>query len=218
MTQENENKENEENEDVKITPSTPEVIEEKEEKEVVEEKEELIDDSIFITEADTFEISLKYYVENKNNIKKHYVETLDDYSITINEIKGMKEPDKILSILKGRAINDLLDEEQEELQKEMLKQGFSIFDNKNKNVKTLKAKFKYPSQGDHELILSSFGNSGKQETTINDIVMLETTRLVVLLRDWNIDADTTRVLELDSKIVKGLINKLREVLGIQSLF
>jgi len=178
-----------------------------------EVKEAKIPDTVFISDSDRFEVSLKFYVKNH----QHFVEGVDDDVVSFNELESLSDPSKFLDIVGERKEDSLeLDKETlDEAKKELIRQGIDIYDESNPNMQTLKVSFKYPSQQDHEIITGTYNS--KTEISIADINNLEVTRLIVLIRDWNIDADITRLTELDPKIIKGLVEKVRDVLGVQSI-
>ncbi len=135
-------------------------------KEIVVEKK--IDYSdIFVTENDTFEVSVKYYKENG----RIYVETVDD--------------------------------------------KFS-----SEDFKTLTVTIKYPDQSDSMIILSSIPSSKNiEKMEIGDFLSLEFSRLMILIRKWNLDKKITKdtILNVNPKIIKGLLNKIRDHLGAEGL-
>lgn len=91
------------------------------------------------------------------------------------------------------------------------------FDPKNPLVKTIEVTFKYPSQGDYEGIISRNEYKSPDKMTIIDVMQMELTRLVVLIRKWSIKAEFSKMVELDPKIVKAMTNKVREKIGVKGI-
>jgi len=139
-----------------VTPVTPIVNQEK--------KEDNSD--VFVTEKDTFDISVLYY----------------------------------------KVGNDLCVESVDE-----------DFDYKLPVVKHIDMTFKYPCQGDYETIIAQNAYKSPDKMTLIDVMQMELTRLVVLIRKWSLDAEFTRMVELDTKIVKAIANKVREKIGVKGI-
>jgi hypothetical protein len=82
---------------------------------------------------------------------------------------------------------------------------------------------KYPSQGDVELIYSSSGKSvdptNPQEISIPDFLRLELSRLLILIRKWSAGPDLTaeKIYQLNPKIVKAIILKIRAEIGMEGI-
>jgi len=91
------------------------------------------------------------------------------------------------------------------------------FDPKNTAVKHVDITFKYPSQGDYETILAQNAYKTPDKMTLIDVLQMELTRLVVLIRKWSLKAEFSRMVELDTKIVKAISNKVREKIGIRGI-
>lgn len=91
------------------------------------------------------------------------------------------------------------------------------FDSKNPSVKNLDITFKYPSQGDYESIIAQNAYKTPDKMTLIDVMQMELTRIVVLIRKWSLKEDFTRMVELDTKIVKGITNKVREKIGVKGI-
>ena len=154
---------------------TPEKIEGDEEIEEVDGEDEEIEEEveepnnnegIFITEADVFDVNIKWY----RNGDKLLVEDIDE-----------------------------------------------DFDNAAKEVSTFTVTFKYPSQGDYEIIMNSIAFKAPDEMKVSDIVQMELTRLVTLVRKWDLKQDITRMVELDPNIVKAMLKKVRDVISMKGI-
>ena len=82
---------------------------------------------------------------------------------------------------------------------------------------------KYPSQGDVELIYSATGKSvdptNPQEISVPDFLRLELSRLLILIRKWSagIDCTAEKIYQLNPKIVKAIILKIRAELGMDGI-
>jgi hypothetical protein len=82
---------------------------------------------------------------------------------------------------------------------------------------------KYPSRGDVELIYSSSGKSvdptNPQEISIPDFLRLELSRLLILIRKWSAGPDLTaeKIYQLNPKIVKAIILKIRAEIGMEGI-
>lgn len=82
------------------------------------------------------------------------------------------------------------------------------------------ASFKYPSQGDYKAIVSNKKEKTQQESvTMEELGSLELARIVVLIRSWNLPAPVTfeNILKLPTKIVKGMILKIRYAIGFDGI-
>ena len=91
------------------------------------------------------------------------------------------------------------------------------FDYKLPVVKHIDMTFKYPCQGDYETIIAQNAYKSPDKMTLIDVMQMELTRLVVLIRKWSLDAEFTRMVELDTKIVKAIANKVREKIGVKGI-
>jgi hypothetical protein len=125
---------------------------------------------IFVTEEDTFNVTLKYY--KKDNIIYTDGGTDVDFS--------PKEPCKEL-------------------------------------VLTLK----YPDQADCVTIASASPKMGQEidKMDIRDFLSMELTRLIILMRKWSIDKklDQNSIMSMHTKIVKGLLVRIREKIGMEGI-
>jgi len=128
---------------------------------------------IFVTELNTFNVSVKYYTVNG----KLFVEGVD-----------------------------------EEFDKDALCGSLSVT-------------FKYPSQGDMSKIAVNLSNvksiSGNLENIdIRDFLNIEFARLLCLIRKWDSKKTLSNenILSLHPKIVKGILSKMREEIGMDGIF
>jgi hypothetical protein len=78
---------------------------------------------------------------------------------------------------------------------------------------------KYPSQGDFETIMSRVNYKSPESMSILDMYQLEVTRLIVIMRKWSLKKKliVSELVNMNPKIVKGIINKVRESISTQGL-
>jgi hypothetical protein len=93
------------------------------------------------------------------------------------------------------------------------------FDKSNPNVKSFMMTLKYPSQGDFETIMSRVNYKSPESMSILDMYQLEVTRLIVIMRKWSLKKKliVSELVNMNPKIVKGIINKVRETISTQGL-
>lgn len=91
------------------------------------------------------------------------------------------------------------------------------FDKNYTNIKSIDITFKYPSQGDYESIIAQNSYKTPDKMTLIDVMQMELTRIVVLIRKWSLNAEFSRMVELDVKIVKAITNKVREKIGVRGI-
>ena len=144
----------------------PEAKEAKEDKLVQFENTLSMNDGLFITEDDTFDINIKWYKNNDVLFTDESDEGFDDNHDPINE--------------------------------------FTVT-------------FKYPSQGDYELIINSVVYKSPDEMSIADVLQMELVRLVTLVRGWSLDDDLKRMIELDPFMVKAILKKIRDKIGMKGI-
>jgi hypothetical protein len=136
-------------------------------KEVVVEKKDYSD--IFVTENDTFDVTIKYYKKDG----KVYVENVDEN-----------------------------------------------FDN-NEIVSSFIITFKYPDQGDSSKIInfSYKANVDLEKIDYKDLFNLEFSRLVCLIRKWNVGKELNNklILSMNPKIIKAITISLREKIGMDGI-
>ena len=154
-------------EEVKVEEVKVEEVK-KEETKVEEVKKDILDD-IFITEDDTFDVSLKYTKKD------------------------------------GKLLVEGVDED---------------FDDK-KDYKTIEVTLKYPDQSDCYNIsnVSPKMNSEMEGIDVRDFVKMEISRFVILARKWTSqkELNSSTIMQLDPKIVKGLLNKVRETIRMDGI-
>ena len=130
-----------------------------------------VENSIFVTENDTFDVVVELYKDNG----KVFVKDVDS--------------------------------------------NFDI----TRKAEELKVTIKYPSQGDVELIYAATNKivdpSNPQEVSVPDFLRLELSRLLVLIRKWSVSTELTteKVYQLNPKIVKSIVMKMRTELGMDGI-
>ena len=81
--------------------------------------------------------------------------------------------------------------------------------------------FKYPDQGDTSKISSQVSRLGSnpEELDVREFMGLEFARILCLIRSWTIDSDMTNqsLMKLHPKIVKSLINQVRDKIGMDGI-
>lgn len=90
----------------------------------------------------------------------------------------------------------------------------------SKSKDTFVATFKYPSQGDSEIIMNmSKSTSNGSEVTVPDFMKMEVARMMVLIRKWSVGAEVTteKIYQLNPKIVKGVVHYVRQKLGTDGI-
>ena len=82
--------------------------------------------------------------------------------------------------------------------------------------------FKQPNQGDVTNIIGMVysGGSKLQPNDVVDFTRLELARFMCLIRKWSSDKpiDNENILALNPKIVKAILNKIRESIGADGIF
>jgi hypothetical protein len=91
------------------------------------------------------------------------------------------------------------------------------FDNSKGNFNEFTVTLKYPSQGDYESIMSNTSYRTPDEIKLSDIMHMELTRLVTLIRKWSLEQDLSRMVELDPAIIKGILKKIRDKIGMKGI-
>ena len=91
------------------------------------------------------------------------------------------------------------------------------FDEKYEQVNEFTVTFKYPSQGDYEIIIGSSAYRSPEDMTVTNIVQLELARMVTLVRKWSLKQDISRMIELDPNIVKSILRSIREEIGMKGI-
>jgi hypothetical protein len=85
------------------------------------------------------------------------------------------------------------------------------------DIRTLGMTFKFPSQGDYEIIMGSATYKSPDDVNVSDIIQMEITRMVTLVRAWTLDQKLERMVELDPNIIKGALRKIRNVIGMKGI-
>ena len=134
----------------------------------IEEKEQLVDanESIFITENDTFTVTIQWYKDGKD------------------------------IFVEGESTD---------------------FDSTRQDINEFTVTFKYPSQGDYEMIMNSQNNKSLENMSVSDIIRLEVTRMVTLVRSWSLKQNMDRMVQLDPNIIKSINNKVRNIIGMKGI-
>ena len=92
---------------------------------------------------------------------------------------------------------------------------------KDKPYKEIGITLKYPNQGDMTRIINNPLKDNKStEMDIRDFAMLEFSRFICLVRSWTIKKplNNESIMTLHPSIVKGIIVKIREILGNDGIF
>lgn len=85
--------------------------------------------------------------------------------------------------------------------------------------KTLTFKCKYPSQADYQALINSQAFKGIGENISGiELNKLEMTRFSLLVRSWSVPYPLDRLLEVDPKIIKGMLIAVNDVIGLKGLF
>jgi len=96
------------------------------------------------------------------------------------------------------------------------------FEESKLEVREITFTFKYPSQGDFNIISTQAGTIVNEDDTPNHINLnkLEFARLLVLVRKWSLPEELSNpnLVDLDPKIVKAVIYGLREKLNLNGIF
>ncbi len=91
------------------------------------------------------------------------------------------------------------------------------FDKDMEGMNEFTVTFKYPSQGDYELIMNSTVYRSPDEMKIADVIQMELTRLVTLVRRWSLPQDMSRMVEMDPLIIKSLLKQIRDKIGMKGI-
>lgn len=85
--------------------------------------------------------------------------------------------------------------------------------------KTLTFKCKYPSQADYQALINSQAFKGIGENISGiELNKLEMTRFSLLVRSWSVPQPLERLLDVDPKIIKGMLIAVNDVIGLKGLF
>ena len=91
------------------------------------------------------------------------------------------------------------------------------FDEEYGNINEFTVTFKYPSQGDSEIIMNSGTYHNQNEIKLTDVIRLELARLVTLVRRWSLKQDLSRMVDLDPNIIKAILTGVRNEIGMKSI-
>jgi len=106
--------------------------------------------------------------------------------------------------------------------KNILVEGVDDNFSKDKKAKQFTMTIKYPSQADVAMIYRqgvTLKASSAENVDIRDILGLEVARLLCLMRKWTISdkLELTTVMNMHPKIIKAIISKVREILGMDGI-
>jgi len=125
---------------------------------------------MFVTEEDTFDVTLKYYKKDG----KVYTDIGTDGDFVLDE-----------------------------------------------SCKQVTLTLKYPDQSDCSAIAHATPKMGQdvEKMDIRDFLSMELTRMIILMRKWSIDKvlDQSSIMALNSRIVKGLLIKIRDKIGMEGI-
>ena len=142
--------------------------------------------SIFVTESDTFDISIKWYIREGQIL----VEDADDD-------------------FDSNYLGNIIDKENG---------GKIRYDETFNGINEIIVTFKYPSQGDYELIMNSTIYKSPEEIKVSDILQMELARVMTLIRKWNLEEDISLTLnQVDPSIMKAMISKVRDHIGMKGI-
>lgn len=88
----------------------------------------------------------------------------------------------------------------------------------DRGVKEFTVTFKYPSQGDYETIMGTASYRTPDDMKISDIILMELTRLVTLVRRWSLKQDLSRMVDMDPMFIKALLKKVRDEIDMKGIF
>jgi len=98
------------------------------------------------------------------------------------------------------------------------------FDPKREDLNSFVITLKYPDQGDYSAISAQakvgyVNSNGLENLDIRDYLTLEFSRILCLMRKWNIDVDLShaKLVKLHPKIVKSIINQVRTKIGTDGI-
>ncbi|MFA7219218.1 MAG: hypothetical protein WC119_01780 [Synergistaceae bacterium] len=91
------------------------------------------------------------------------------------------------------------------------------FDSQYSGINEFTVTFKYPSQGDYEVIMNSAVYRSPDEMNVASIIQLELTRLVTLVRKWSLKQELSRMVELDPVIINEILRQVRNVIGVKAI-
>lgn len=91
------------------------------------------------------------------------------------------------------------------------------FDENSGHLNEFTITFKYPSQGDSEIIMNSGTYHSQDQIKLADVIRLELARLVTLVRRWSLKQDLSKMVNLDPNIIKAILTGVRNELGMKAI-
>jgi len=173
------------------------------------EKKDIVDEAVkeAMEEAEKEDIKAKEEMKAKESSKKKIkLSTFSDIFITESdtfdiEVSYYKDGDEML-------VSDVDDR----------------FDSKRDDLNSFVITLKYPDQGDYSAIsaqaqVGQVNSNGLENLDIRDYLTLEFARVLCLMRKWTIDVDLShsRMVKLHPKIVKSIINQVRNKIGTDGI-
>jgi len=98
-----------------------------------------------------------------------------------------------------------------------VEEGDANFDPQSSDINEFTVTFKYPSQGDYEIVMSSGTYKNQTEIKLTDIIQLELARMVTLVRRWSLKQDFSKMVDLDPSIVKAILTGVRNEIGMKAI-
>jgi len=148
------------------------------------------------------------------------------------EVNEVVKTDKVVGVVDKAPVTSVFITEDDkfditiEFYKENGKMFVKDIDNEfdvTRKTESFTVTIKYPSQGDVELIYSASSKSvdptNPQEISVPDFLRLELSRLLILIRGWSagMDLNADKVYQLNPKIVKAIILKIRSEIGMEGI-
>jgi len=140
------------------------------------------------------------------------------------EEKKEDEPKKLKKISNSLAFvteNDtfIITSEYYSKDKRLFVKGIDEDYDESNEAEKLEVTVKCPDQGDSRLIQAQSKLLSKGDFSVEEVLNLEFTRLLVLIREWNLDRDINHesVIKIHPRIIKALIEGMREKIGMDGL-
>ena len=89
------------------------------------------------------------------------------------------------------------------------------FKKSNGKLGKLSFKCKYPSVKDLQVLLNV--NKNPQNMTIQEMTILEISRLYVLIRSWNMAKPVSELSEVNANLLRAMCNRVQEKIGLDGL-
>lgn len=88
-------------------------------------------------------------------------------------------------------------------------------ENDQAEVENFVVTLKYPSQLDSEIVAGTIARQmqGSSSISLIDFITLDLARLNVLLRSWSLEEDISEISKLHPKIIKGILEQIRQKIG-----